>query len=81
MLSPFVALFVANIILKHSLVRVRVILYSLILVVAVGSLAGYSGALSPPGVKPAGIFLVVPLISWVLIALVTLMARALSRWM
>jgi hypothetical protein len=36
----------------------------LMMVIAVGSLVAYSGILSPKGAKPAGIFLITPLISW-----------------
>lgn len=62
-LSPFVALLVADMVSKHWPVLTRVTLYCLMLVLALGSLVSYSAVLSPPGAKPAFVFLVVPLIS------------------
>jgi hypothetical protein len=44
------------------------------LVISIGSLISYGGILIPAGTKPAFIFLVVPLISWLLIAMITLPA-------
>src|SRR6266700_4383624 len=82
-LSPFLSLSLATIFYRRWSIISRMILFYLVIVVTAGSLAGYSGILNPPGVKPAFIFLVVPLISWVLIAIVMLMAiyraRKLSR--
>ena len=49
-------------------------LFILMLVISTGSLISYSGILIPAGTKPAFIFLVVPLISWLLIAIITLPA-------
>ena len=49
-------------------------LFILMLVISIGSLISYSGILIPAGTKPAFIFLVVPLISWLLIAIITLPA-------
>ena len=77
--SPFAVLAVATrISMRWSNLR-RVTLYTLLLVVAVGSLIGYSGALSPAGTKPAFVFLVIPLISWLLMAIVIPVAALLSR--
>jgi hypothetical protein len=78
-LSPFVALLVVNAILRHSSIPTRVTLYILMLVITVGSLVAYSGVLTPPDAKPAGIFLVVPFISWILMAIVIPIASFLSR--
>ena len=69
-LSPFMGLLVANMFSKHWSVLARLTLYWLMLVITGGSLLGYSGVLSPPGAKPAFIFLAVPLISWLLMAIV-----------
>jgi len=77
--SPFMALLVANVVSKHWSVLARVTLYWLMLGITVGSLLGYSGVLSPPGAKPAFIFLVVPLISWLLMAIAIPIARYRSR--
>jgi hypothetical protein len=78
-LSPFIALLVANVVSKRWLVLTRVTLYCLMLVITLGSLVSYSGALSPPGTKPAFVFLAVPLISWLLMAIVIPIAASLSR--
>ena len=78
-LSPFIALLVANIVSKPWAVPRRMTLYSLMLVLTLGSLIGYSGILNPPGTKPAGVFLIVPLVSWLLIALAAVLSRRLSR--
>jgi hypothetical protein len=40
------------------------------ILLSIGSVVGYSGVLSPAGMKPAFIFLVIPLISWVLIMII-----------
>jgi hypothetical protein len=77
--SPFMALVVANIVSKPWSSLARVTLYWLMLVITVGSLLAYSGVLSPPDAKPAFIFLVVPLLSWLLMAIVIPMARYRSR--
>ena len=78
-LSPFIALLVANVVSKRWSVLTRVTLYSLMLILTLGSLVSYSGTLSPPGTKPAFVFLVVPLISWLLLAIVIPIASSLSR--
>jgi uncharacterized membrane protein len=49
------------------------------LFLTLGSLVSYSGVLSPPGTKPAFVFLVVPLISWLLMAIVIPITASLSR--
>ncbi len=69
-LSPFIALLVANVISKHWSILTRMTLYFLMLFITLGSLISYSGALSPPGTKPAFKFLIVPLISWLLLVTV-----------
>ena len=82
--SPFIALLVANVVSRRWSVLTRVTLFSLMLVITFGSLFSYSGALSPPGTKTAFVFLVVPPISWMLMAIVipiaVSLARRLSRW-
>jgi hypothetical protein len=69
-LSPFIALFVANLVSMRWPAFTRVILYCLIIFLTVGSLLSYSGTLRLPGKKPAFVFLVVPLLSWIIIAIV-----------
>jgi len=78
-LSPFIALLVANAISTRWSFHTRVTLYVLMLVITVGSLVSYSGVFSPPGTKPAFVFLVVPLLSWLLMAIVIPIAASLSR--
>ena len=77
--SPFMGLVVANVVSKRWSVLTRVTLYSLMLVIALGSLVGYTVAWRPQGTRPAFAFLVVPLVSWLLIALVIPIATLLSR--
>ena len=78
-LSPFIGLMIANKISKLWSVPTRVTIYYLMLVLTLVSLVIYSGVLTPPETKPASIFLVVPLISWLLIMTVIPIARKLSR--
>jgi hypothetical protein len=78
-LSPFVALIAAHPIYRLRPPVIRGTLYCLMLVVTLGSLVGYSGALTPAGAKPAGVFLVVPLLSWLLMAIVIPIALSRSR--
>ena len=77
-LSPFVGLFVATMISKGWTVRTRALLYCLMIVVTLGSLVVYSGALSSPETKPAFVFLVVPVASWFLVVPVFLIAKRMS---
>ena len=78
-LSPFVALFIFNKISIRWSVTARAYIYWLMIVLAISSLVAYSGALIPPGTKPAFIFLVTPLSSWVLIVIVFLIAGKISK--
>ena len=78
-LSPFTGLLVANLVSKRWSVTSRVILYCLMLVLTVGSLIFYSGTLSSPWSKPAAVFLVVPLFSWLLIVIVFPIANSKSQ--
>src|SRR5437868_11567600 len=52
-LSPFIALMVANVISRRWSILTRVTLYFLMLFITLGSLISYNGALSPPGTRPA----------------------------
>jgi hypothetical protein len=78
-LSPFIGLLIANKISKHWSVPTRATIYCLMLVLTLVSLVSYSGALTPPGTRPAFIFLIVPLTSWLFILTVIPIARKLSR--
>jgi hypothetical protein len=78
-LSPFCALLIAHAIYRLELPIIRVTLYWLMLIIALGSIVGYSGLLTPAGSKPAGVFLVIPLLSWLLIGVVIPIALSRSR--
>ena len=78
-LSPFMALLVANIASKRWANSARVAFFVLVIILTFGALAGYSGMLSLPGTKPAFIFLIIPLVSWLLIIIVIFLSRRLSR--
>jgi hypothetical protein len=70
-LAPFMALAWANLISKRWSVLTRATLYSVILVLALASLAVYGiGALRPPKAHAAFVFVVVPPASWLLVLIV-----------
>ena len=74
--SPFAALLVADRFSKRWSAPVRRRLDAVTLIVTVGSLGIYTYvALSPPKPKPAALFLLVPLGSWLLLAIALLIAR------
>jgi len=75
-LSPFLALLIAVLISKRWLIPARMTFLLLILFITVSSLVSYSGALNLFGAKPPAFkFLIVPLISWLLIATVIPISR------
>jgi hypothetical protein len=74
-LSPFLGLYVASGIFKQWSSRNRRSLYILMIVIAIGSLISYSGLWVPPGTKPAFIFLVNPLVSWLLLVTFIMIVR------
>src|SRR6266567_1910293 len=79
-LSPFVALVWANLVSKRWLVLTRATLYSVMLVVTLASLAIYGAvALGLSKARPAPVFLLVPLASWLLTAIVVPIAALISR--
>lgn len=83
-LSPFIALVLADAFSRRWSRVTRAALYSVMLVVVLGSLAIYGYvALGPPRAKVAPVFVVVPPASWLLIAIVVaigaLRSRGLSR--
>jgi phosphate/sulfate permease len=77
--SPFLGLLVADLVSKRWRGLTRKTLYILMFVLTFGSLISYSGVLSPPGTKPAFVFLIVPLISWIFIAIVIPTSAMLAR--
>ena len=78
-LSPFAALLIADRISRPWSSLTRVMVYWLMLIISAGSLLSYSGLLSPPGMKAAFLFLITPLLSWLLIASGIPTAAAVSR--
>ena len=79
-LSPFVAVVLADVVSKRWSVFTRATLYSVMLVLTLGSLAvDLEDALRPRSAQPAFVFVVVPLVSWLLIAIVIPLAAIISR--
>src|SRR5947209_3443623 len=79
-LSPFVALLFAHVVLKRWPVLTRTTLYSLMIILSVGSLAFYENVVfGPPRPKPASVFLLVPLGSWLLMTIAVSIAAFISR--
>ncbi|MEO5583781.1 MAG: hypothetical protein ABIR66_13915 [Saprospiraceae bacterium] len=72
---PFAGLLVFDTIAKSWSSRARNLLYWFILILSVASLIAYSGVLLPSGTKTAFIFLVAPVISWLIIILVIMVSR------
>jgi hypothetical protein len=78
-LAPFMALLLGNIISKRWSVITRATLYSVMLVLTLSSLAIYGDVvLRPPRSKPAFMFVVVPLASWLLMIIVVPTAALIS---
>lgn len=78
-IAPFVALVWANVVAKRWSGLTRATLYSVTLVVTLGSLAIYGDvAFGPTRSTPAFMFLVVPLGSWVLMTIAIPIAALLS---
>jgi hypothetical protein len=77
-LSPFVAFLIANFIFKRWSFLKRKTFYWLMLMVTIGSLFFYS-VFNTPGTKRTFIFLIVPLMSWLLIIISILVLGRLSR--
>jgi hypothetical protein len=79
-LSPFMALVWANMVSKPWSVVTRATLYTVMLVLTMGSLAIYGAVvLGLSRAKPAAVFLVVPLASWLLTAITVPIAALTSR--
>jgi hypothetical protein len=78
-LSPFVGLVAADHRWKDRAPPFRATLHVVTLLVALGSLAVYGEvALGPPRLKPARFFLMVPLLSWVILAIAVSIAGRIS---
>src|SRR5208337_535314 len=78
-LSPFTALELANVPAKRWSILTRAALYCLTIIITIGSLAIYQNVLSmPPGSRLAPPFLLVPLASWLLVAVAIPLAMIIS---
>jgi uncharacterized membrane protein YhaH (DUF805 family) len=78
--SPFAGLVLADVVAKRWRAVPRAALHCLMLLLPVGSVAMYGGLVAmPPGASPAAVFLVVPFVSWALLAIVFAVASAASR--
>jgi ABC-type transport system involved in multi-copper enzyme maturation permease subunit len=78
-LSPFMALVLANAVSKRWSVLTRAMLYVVMLVITFSSLAIYGAlAFGPLRAKTGFVFLVVPAASWLLIAIVVTTAALIS---
>jgi len=74
-LSPFIGLFIGDMISKNWLGKTRLTIHLLIIFITLASLIFYTETLKIPGTKPAFKFLIVPLISWVLILIIVPIKR------
>ena len=78
-LSPFVALVLVDVVAKRWSVLTRATLYSVMLVVTLGSLAIYGAdALWPPRAQAAFVWVIVPPLSWLLMAIAVSIAAFIS---
>src|SRR5450432_4165501 len=68
--SPFMGQLTATMLSARWPVVTHKILYIIMIFLAIGSMSGYSDILSPADLKPAFIFLIIPLISWILIVII-----------
>jgi hypothetical protein len=79
-LSPFVGLLLANVYSQRWPVPLRATLYSVTLVVTLGTLAVYTfDLLWPRSAQPAFVFVLVPPVSWLFGAIVVPAAALISR--
>jgi hypothetical protein len=78
-LSPFVALASANVVSRRWPAPIRATLYSVTLLVTLGSLAVYGAdALRPPQSQAAFVYVIVPPASWLLCAIAIAAAASIS---
>ena len=71
-IAPFLGMLFADLVWKRG----GAMLHGLMLLLAMGSLAVYARvAFGPPMAKPAGVFLIVPAASWILIGAVARLSR------
>ena len=78
--APFAALLWAIRLAPRLPERERTVLYALTILIAAASLAEYTNvAFGPPPTKPARFFLMVPVASWLVMAIAAAVARSMSR--
>jgi len=77
-LSPFMALLLANMVSKRWSVITRATLYGVMLILTLISLAFYGDVVWRPRPQPAFMFLVVPFGSWLLMTIVISIAALIS---
>ena len=77
-LAPFIALVLAGMVSKRWSVITRATLYTVMLILTVGSLAFYGDVVLRPRPQPAFTFLVVPTASWLLMTIVVAIAALIS---
>ena len=78
-LSPFMALLLANRVSKRWSIITRATLYGVMLILTLSSLAFYGDVVWRPRPQPAFMFLVVPFGSWLLMTIVSIAALISSR--
>lgn|SRR5664279_1661300 len=77
--SPFMGMAVAYILSNRWTLFTRNVLYILAMVLTFISLLMYGGVWSPTGIKPAFVFLIVPLLSWLVLAVVIPLTASRSK--
>ena len=78
-LSPFAAMLAAHVFLRRRPPLVRVTVYCLMLAITIVSILAYSNTLNPFAGKPAAVFLITPLLLWVLTLVAIPVALSRSR--
>lgn len=74
-LSAFIAMLVVNLVSGRLNDKQQLLAHVLIIILNLGSVAAYNGMFSTPEMKPAAVFLIFPLISWMIIGIGFLVIR------
>jgi hypothetical protein len=78
-LSPLLGLLIAYKMSVRWKTSARQLLYLIMIILALVSFIAYSGIFLLSGIKPALIFLFIPFVSWVLILIISLIARRVTK--
>jgi len=78
-LSPFAALLAANSVSQHWPVAVKIVLYSLMFIIAAGSTIYYWSIAWLTGPSRTGPFLIIPLVSWLMMVIIIPASAAFLR--